>query len=413
MNKHFYFLIVFMVVCPVLGGCALFSTKKTPAVNANIENVQKTEDLQNTDTENVQKKAAVLLPLSGPSSIAGHTILKGLLTAFYQQKDDLTSTPTTLEFFDSYELQNNKILKQLVKKQPDIIIGPLTHQSVRKIIKSKNINRPWLLLNYTDQPPNNKNIYQTGLSVKHEISFLVEQAIDSGYKRALIFLENSSINKYIYRNLVERWNILGGRVIKTTEIYKKENINATVAKTLLINESKTRRNKLQKILSEKIDFTPGSRQDVDLVFIIASKNIIRQINPALKFYFAKNLPVLGLPSLCTNETKKTTDLDDVFFACPERKQHQSQQPFRVQPQSKTPDTEIENFFVLGANAGYIYPKLLQSTIKPGTSFQGYSGWLTVNDKQQIYQNLHWATFKNGIISMTLLTQKNNILTDKK
>ena len=108
-----------------------FHTKKTPAVRADIKNVQNTEESQNTDadtdtdadadadadaenvqnTENVQKKAAVLLPLSGPLSVAGHTVLKGLLTAFYQQKDDLTSVPTTLEFFDSYELQSNKTLK--------------------------------------------------------------------------------------------------------------------------------------------------------------------------------------------------------------------------------------------------------------------------------------------------------------
>ena len=60
-------------------------------------------------------------------------------------------------------------------------------------------------------------------------------------KKALIFLENSSVNEYIYQNLAEKWNTLGGQVIKTTEVYKKENINATVAKTLLINESKNKK----------------------------------------------------------------------------------------------------------------------------------------------------------------------------
>ena len=145
-------------------------------------------------------------------------------------------------------------------------------------------------------------------------------------------------------------------------------------------------------MGEKIQATPQRRQDADMVFLVASPRLARQIRPLLKFYYANDLPVYATAYVYsgTPNPLRDRDLDGIIFC--DVPWLFANSPARQQMQSLWPSTQNNQirFYALGMDAYNITNRLPQVT-----GMRGATGTLYMNDHGVILRELQWATFKNG------------------
>lgn len=350
------------------------------------------------------QKVALLLPLSGPLSSAGHAVLRGFLANYYAEEAsssaNATSIKPALDIIDTHPLGAEKALRQAVQDGVNLIVGPLSRQSVQAVINLPHNNIPWLTLNYFQTDFSDNTVYQFGFSAEGETANIAQQAWAAEYRHPLIITGRSALGQRITKQFDQTWQQLGGRVAGQISVVPKENENKAVARALLVDESKDRATALRKLLLRQMDFTVRRRQDIDMVFIQASSAQARQIRPALKFYFAGKLPVLSLSGIYNGRPQlyKNKDLEGVYFtAAPWQLQ---KPPFLNAIKQAWPDStnvNLNNLYAMGADVVHLYPYLPALAQTPNVALSGYTGLLYMENNQEIHRQLQWATFRKGKI----------------
>ena len=116
------------------------------------------------------------------------------------------------------------------------------------------------------------------------------------------------------RIMQNMWAYNGG-TITTVVNFSSNNIVNPIRDSLAIDQSQKRANKLRWIIGKKFKFNPRRRQDINVILLAASPTQARQIRPALKFYFAGNIPVYATSNIYSGIEKPQLDkdLDGIIF----------------------------------------------------------------------------------------------------
>lgn len=239
-------------------------------------------------------KVAVLLPTSGPLQAAGKAIRDGILAVHFQ---NIPADRTIFLFFDTDAMSIKQAYSLAVREGVDLVVGPLEKSLLPPLLDIAARRTPILALNYLPgqgASTTSPTLYQFGLPQNTEITQLVEWAwAETGPRSIIIHADNPRGNDDADLVLAS-WQQLGGEVIQRIAITKPREVVSEIAKAIGAKASTARGKRLQKLLDQPIKFGARTRQDIDLILLIADAEIASLIQPALAYYFASDLPVYAM-----------------------------------------------------------------------------------------------------------------------
>ena len=100
-------------------------------------------------------------------------------------------------------------------------------------------------------------------------------------------------DKHLY-SLLRNWKESGGKVLESKKINKK-NISELIPETLYINESNNRLNKVENIIKAKVNSTPRTRQDAEVLVLSTELDIARSLKPSLEYNYGERISVYLIP----------------------------------------------------------------------------------------------------------------------
>lgn len=361
---------------------------------------------------NIPQKVALLLPLQGSLGQAGKAIRSGFLATLYEVHKRAGDTPRVRFYDTSMEEDITAIYQKAVADGAQLIIGPVQKKKVNQLA-NLSLPVPTIALNYLETPGDlltphlPKNFFQFGLSATDEARQIADRAWIEGQRSALTITPNSSWGARTLAAFRQRWEEKGGILVESTPYGTAQTDFAPLLKPALhIDQSDTRKKRLQQVLGKPLNHTSRRRQDLDMVFMAAYPDHARQIKPTLDFLFARDLQIYGTSHLYTGVENKgrNRDLEGIrFSAMPWTLPGSTDE--KLQPATDLPPL-YRHIFALGIDAYHLHQWLEQMVQQPSTQLFGSTGTLHLNSQGAIEREQPWAVFRGGKVrSAQQLTEK--------
>jgi uncharacterized protein len=339
---------------------------------------------------------AILLPESGAYAQAALAIREGFMAAYHSQ--EYSTFKPEIRFYDSESADPATLYHQVITDGAELVIGPLNKKKISALVETTALNVPVLALNHVPGLTQ-ENLYQFGLSPIDDVEQITSKAWFDGHQKALILTPNSKHGERIGRYFVESWQSIDGIVLEQQSYDPKQSdFSQPISKLLNLDESKRRYKNIRRIIPS-IKFTPRRRQDVDVIFLQASPNTARLLNPQLRFYRASKVPVYATSHVYSGRHSASQDIDlngitfcDIPWLFAEAYQGELSMSALQQYWKQFPRNYLR-LFALGIDAYNIVPNLDKMDTSP---FQGATGNLLLTRSKRIKRNLLCAKFSSGI-----------------
>jgi outer membrane PBP1 activator LpoA protein len=340
---------------------------------------------------------AVLLPQSGPYAKAGAALRRGLMAAYYKKRG---SDRPELRFYDSSD--SSGILstyQQAVAAGADMVIGPLSKESVAQLAGGGYLDTPVLALNQVSNavsPP--QNLYQFALSPEDEARQVAERAWVDGHRTALALYPKSNWGNRVFDAFRQRWDQLGGTLLEAQTYNSAEHdFSAPIQAVLNVVESKQRYRALQRLVGTKIEFQPRRRQDAGFIFLAAKSQLARQVRPQLQFHHAADLPVYTTSQAYSGVPAPKMDLDLEGITFPDipwlLMAGENNQSLKKELPKKL--AAYGRLFAMGIDAYELLPHLARLEMDSAETLDGKTGILYLDRQKQVHRQLVWARMKRG------------------
>lgn len=350
----------------------------------------------------VPNKIALLLPVTGRFSKIANVIHAGIQSAHQLQTSDEYSPEIVV--YDTGDNPNQivSIYNLAVAEGADFIIGPLDKDAVDILAKAE-LSVPVLTLNYaTDKNIATSNFFQFGLLPEDEASQTAERASLDNHYNAIVIAPRSEWGQRISNAFQERFIALGGSVLDSQfYAHNETDFSIPLQVALQLDQSDLRYRELRSVLGRNLEFEPHRRQDVDMVFLVATPKTARLLRPQINYYYANDLDVYSTSHIFSGIENITQDRDiDGVIYC--------DIPWLLKT---TPENELireilildaeedflllPRFAALGIDAYRLPSKLAELSALPYQRFNGLTGNLKIVAHNKIYRELNWAQFVNG------------------
>ena len=358
----------------------------------------------------VPERIALLLPMTGRYEQIAKVIYAGIISARELRTEDQYSPHIEL-----YDTGDNPIdityhYQRAVDDGADFVIGPLKKESVELLSQQTELPVPVLTLNYiSDQIQTPSNLFQFGLLPEDEATQVAERASLDEHNSAIIMAPSGEWGQRLAEAFQSRFEQLNGIVLDTQYYASNDTDFSTPLKLALqLDQSEARHRKLKSTLGQNIEFEPRRRQDVDMVFMVASPRTARLIRPQINYYYATDLPVYSTSHVFSGieNVSRDRDVNDVLYC---------DMPWLLKPSAEHEimrellELEAGNtyqllprFAALGIDAYYLPLKLAELAALPYERYNGLTGKLRIQQGNKIFRELNWARFING--KPTLLPQ---------
>lgn len=350
------------------------------------------------------KQIALILPESGAFAASGTAVRDGFVAAFFARSDrDYTPLIRMYDTGESVD-QASRAYDMAVQDGAELIVGPLSKDSLNALASLETLPVPTVGLNYaSNEGPVARNLYQFGLAPEGEAMQIAERAWLDGHNQAIALVPEGNWGARIIEAFNSRWQQLGGSVLEIQTYPANANDFSTPLQQLLsIDESRARAQALRTVIGQMPKFDPRRRKDVDFIFVAALPHQARQIRPQLKFFYAQDLNIYGTSHIFTGtiDAKRDRDMDDIVFA---------DMPWTVQPSESgarlwsTIETQFpksapvyKRLYALGADSFNLIPNLRRLNAYGFQTFQGETGYLSIDEFGRLRRQLVWAKFINGV-----------------
>lgn len=344
------------------------------------------------------KKIALLLPLSGILKNQGESIRNGFLAAFYQQ--NTSGYRPEIAIYDTNSNAIVNLYQQAKEQGADFIVGPLLKENINTLVSNHQINVPTLALN--NVTIDTAMLYQFGLSPDVEAAQVAEQ-IASEEQRVLIITPDNAWGRRIDKDFTKTFESVNGETIARLN-YRPQNLSYQLSRFLHVNQSWQRAKAINRLLQEKPRYTARRRRDFNAIFLVASPAMGRQILPLLRFYYANDVPIYSISQIYTGQPNPYKDRDlngirfvDLPWVIKPASLSQSLKTIQKNIQTTWPSNykNYSRFYALGVDAYNLIPELNRLLLLPKLGIPAATGTLSLQNNQQIYRELAWATIKNG------------------
>jgi uncharacterized protein len=348
----------------------------------------------------------LLLPLSGRFAGAGAAVRDGFIAAWLSSRAD--SANATVTVVDTMEADAGAQYRAAVESGAQFIVGPLRKEAVQSVVALGAIDVPTLALNAVEWPKDSATsrpsaLFEVALSPEQEAEQVAERIWYDGHVRAALISPRGGWGTRVGNAFVEAFERLGGRIVERQDFEPKDkDFSKPVALMLNIDESEARFQALKTLLARDIKHEVRRRQDVDAIFMAGFSDQARLLRPQLRFHRASRVPVYSTSHVYGGQPNPQADrdIDGVMFGDmpwlldanvqtdPIRRELLTHWPSAMEGYSR--------LFALGADASALVTQL--GKLRSGTisSYDGYTGELSVNGDNQVVRKLRWAQFKGGL-----------------
>ncbi|VAW61093.1 LppC putative lipoprotein [hydrothermal vent metagenome] len=359
------------------------------------------KELGNKQIELVEKPKhiAVLLPLRGQYAQIAAAISAGILSSYYQNPDK--NTRPRISFIDtsSNPMATWNYYKEAADAGADFIIGPFLKPAVDNLTRATQVEIPTLTLNYSSIQSNiSTNLFQFGLLPEDEARQAAEMAFRQGRTHAAVLVPEGKWGERLRNAFQQRFEELGGIVVSAkTYMPNKNDFKRPIQNMLNISQSYARYRNVRNTIRNSVKFTPYRRQDVDMIFMIATPNDARQLKPQFKFHYAGDLPVYSTSHAYKGklDLQADRDIDELNFC---------DMPWILNPPNKFKQSLLDywpeqqqytRLFALGVDAYNVIPFLGRLQGKAYDRFSGQTGNLYLDPLNRVHRELLWAQFNKG------------------
>lgn len=347
------------------------------------------------------KHIALLLPRDGQLAAVGQALQEGFLTAHYLARQDGHNTPD-ISLYDSTQITSiDDLYRRAQSEGIDMIIGPLEKPLVKELSGRLNLPIPTLALNYNESslvaPP---ELFQYGLSAEDEARSAANKAWSDGQRRAIVLVPRGDWGNRVQQAFIQNWHQLGGTLIATQYIDQPMELAQQLADLLQLRDSESRSAQVRSVLNEPVASQPARRQDVDFIFLAATPQQARQINPTLAFQYAGDLPVYATSHIYngSNISEQNQYLNGIFF-CETPWLLDPSNPVRRKVVQQWPNASgsMGRLYAMGVDTYYLSMQLQEMKQLPDVKVKGLTGELELTPERRIERHLPWAQFQNGQI----------------
>jgi hypothetical protein len=343
------------------------------------------------------RQIALLLPMQGKLAEASEAVSDGFFAAYYQALSNGRQTPEVRKYDSSADVI--AAYQQAVAEGADLVIGPIDKEKVTELSLMPSLEVPVLALNYPDAPPAEplRGFYQFGLAVEDEARQVARQAYLEGHRQAMVIIPRQEWSERSARAFADEWENLGGIVVNRSQFTRGANYPQLVKDAMLIEQSQVRARELQELLGVKLEASPRSRSDVDMIFLIADPAQARQIKPSFAFHYAGKIPVYSTSQVYSGEPnpKADRDLNGIRFNTMPWLFDTSSPEKKAVAQYTKSAAVYGRLHALGADAFRLYARLPQLEQVPQMRIFGATGALHMLDDGRIEREQIWVRFRNG------------------
>jgi len=345
-------------------------------------------------------RIAVLLPFTGPLQGAAEALRDGLLAAQFEAQRQ-GHGGSALRFFDTQAAGLSTAYGQALSFQPDQLLGPLERDAVSALdaLRRDEPKAPPLLALNRPSLDSAPTLWSYALEPEVEGKQLADQNWRAGHRRLLILHDEAPWAQRLARAASTHFEALGGIVARRQPFSPNEDLGATVAAALLVEEGEARSQALQRVLRVPLETEPRRRQDVDSVLLIAEPLQGQTLKSALAYYFAGDLPVWASSQGLASDLSATAlkDLENVTFSLtPWQLGGPDPESERLRDAFPDADGPLGLLYALGVDAWRLAQ--WQRYAPPGLPFPGLTGQLARTADQRWVRTLRLATIERGALS---------------
>jgi len=345
-------------------------------------------------------RIAVLLPFTGPLQGAAEALRDGLLAAQFEAQRQ-GHGGSALRFFDTRAAGLSTAYGQALSFQPDQLLGPLERDAVSALdaLRRDEPKAPPLLALNRPSLGSAHTLWSYALEPEVEGEQLADQNWRAGHRRLLILHDEAPWAQRLARAASTHFEALGGIVARRQPFSPNEDLGATVAAALLVEEGEARSQALQRVLRVPLETEPRRRQDVDSVLLIAEPLQGQTLKSALAYYFAGDLPVWASSQGLASDLSATAlkDLENVTFSLtPWQLGGPDPESERLRDAFPDADGPLGLLYALGVDAWRLAQ--WQRYAPPGLPFPGLTGQLAQAADQRWVRTLRLATIERGALS---------------
>lgn len=235
------------------------------------------------------RQVALLLPISGQAAHYAAAIQAGFDYAVQQLP---AASRPTVQVYDTGVVTVDEALRQARADGSNFVVGPLTRQEV-DIAAQVAPNMPMLALNFLSSghvaPP---GMSQYALSPEDEARDIAKRMLAAGQKRGVALVPTGDWGTRVLAAFRQEL-LAGGGTLLAQGVYDPagHDFGTPIRNVLGTDQSFARKERLQDVLNQKLEFEPRPRADIEFIFMPAQPGPARLLRPQLRFQYAGDVPV--------------------------------------------------------------------------------------------------------------------------
>jgi outer membrane PBP1 activator LpoA protein len=342
------------------------------------------------------QQVALLLPHKGKLAKPAKAIINGFFAAHFEQS---INDQLIIKLYDTSEHDSIwPTYKKAIYEGADIVIGPFKKKYISELAEADELIIPTLALNSIKMPGDKKinNLYLFALTPEDEINIITKKAKQNGFTKAAIIYPENHWGKRLEKAYRQQWQQLGGIIVHSQNYpIKTYDYSAPLNQLLLLKESTIRRDKVRQTIGHDVDFTPRTRQDMDVIFMVASPKQAKQIPLQITYNHGGDIPVYSTSRIISKPFSKraNTDLNGIIYT--DMPWLLDQKIPAISRLNQQKYTSYKRLFSFGVDSYQILPYINLMGQQSSEQFTGDTGTLTINKMGYIKRQLPTAKIVNG------------------
>jgi outer membrane PBP1 activator LpoA protein len=342
---------------------------------------------------------ALILPLSGRTAAPAGQIRDGFMTAYYQLPPNARPR---LRIYDSAANSIADTVVQATAAGAEFIVGPLTREEVLAAADLMTTRAPLLALNFlpADRPAPEK-FYQFALSPEDDARAVARYIGASGRKFGVVLAPEGDWGTRVASAFDEELRAAGGFVLGQASYNESDrDYGAAVMHVLRTDDSRTRQQRIQSAIGQKLEFEPRRRADIQFIFAPASRpTVARLLRPQLRFHLAGDIPTYTLGDAYEPHPTANQEIDGVMFP---------DMPWMLGTDDLSTGVRaaaVQAFGDSAAKRGRLFAfgydaMRIASALQRGAPIapQGLTGTLSMDAQGRVRRDLEWVRIKDGAIA---------------
>jgi len=339
---------------------------------------------------------ALMLPLTGRTSAPAAQIRDGFMTAYYQVP--ATARPR-LRVYDTAFTSIADTVAQAAAAGAIFIVGPLTREEVVAAGELLTSRPPILALNFLPADrPTPERYYQFALSPEDDARAVARFIGTTGRRRGVVLTPEGDWGTRVAAAFDEELRAAGGFLLGQASFgaMTRNDFSDSILQVLRTDDSRTRHQRVQAAIGQKLDFEPRRRPDIQFIFAPSQPGAARQLRPQLRFHLAGDIPTYTLGDAYEPHPTANQEIDGMMF--PDMPWMLGDEglsgPVREAARQAFGDSASRRgrLFAFGYDAFRIATSLQRGA---GINPEGLTGTLSIDAQGRVRRELEWVRIKGG------------------